>query len=377
MCEEEIKELIKKATVKINIDVNGQKESGTGILITQNNEIHILTVYHCIFGKEQSRLNTKKEHIHLTFHETFAKTKFVILEIKSIDNEFAIISLECSSDFSLNFKCINTVPYEKDYHIIGFPSILEGALQPFRATCNDNNINTIGFNMSIKDLTSDTSGDNTSSYISGLSGSGVFFSEFNQLYLVGLVNSLGTKAGSFNRVDCIKLIDLENTIELSLYSSINSLSDKIKKLNTKTSIEACEEYKEKNIGLYNNLNRKHLSIFNKREVDEKNLKSIKKFTQAKSIISELELLSENFEDDLLCFIGETLDLVQDSVSSRYIDTKQEGRENLRVISEKTLESIKEKLVIIKDDSYLSNQIKEYIISKWLLSCDIDFILEEE
>ena len=63
MTEANLKDLIKKVTVRIEVSVGENIERGTGVLIKQNGKFYILTVHHCIYGKFDSYHDTKAENI--------------------------------------------------------------------------------------------------------------------------------------------------------------------------------------------------------------------------------------------------------------------------------------------------------------------------
>jgi hypothetical protein len=228
----------------------------------------------------------------------------------------------------------------------------------------------------LNSLTDDTSGESAKNYMSGLSGSGVFFSENNQLYLVGLVNSLGNENGVFNRINCLKLIDLHYTdINITNFYTINEISSKLKEINKTISYEVCEEYQNNHTNFYSNLNRKHSNIHHSNEIIDKNFKSIQNYLQGKNTISEIKLLDTSFENYLVTFIDETLDYIE-TCTTKYISSKKEGRENLATIRTKVLESIKFDIKLIKQEIYISSKLQEYIVVGWLLNCNVDFILED-
>ena len=278
---------------------------------------------------------------------------------------------------TIEYECLDRVYYEKKYYIRGFPSGLSGQPHYFTATCNDNDIDTIGFSIELNNLTDDTSGENAIENISGVSGSGIFFSEHEKLYLVGLVNALGTKGGVFNRVDCIKLLDMNKSnivdIAFSDFNTINDISKKLKKINRGIVEESCREFECKNVDLYNNLDRKHSNIFEKQEVYEKNFRAIKNYLSGRNSFSELKLINPYFEEELLTISDEILDEL--SSISTYIINKKHGQDNLQRIEDKTIEVIKEEIKLIKKDRYISNKLQEYLVVGWLLNCNVDFILK--
>lgn len=379
MTEEDIKNIIKEATVKITVTIDETIESGTGVLINQQDKYYVITVYHCVYGKDNIPLNINSGNIELEFHSTIYLDKLTPINIEPISSNIVIMELDNSIEKSINYECLERVYYEKTYYIRGFPSGLMGSPHFFTANCNDNDIDTVGFSIELNNLTEDTSGENAIEYISGLSGSGIFFSEHGKVYLVGLVNALGTKGGVFNRVDCIKLLDINKSniynISFSDFKSIDDISKQLKKINREIAEYSCKQFESENVTLYNNLDRKHSNIFENQEVYEKNFRAIKNYLSGRNSFSELKLVNASFEKELLMISEDILDEL--SSISKYIEDKKHGQNNLQRIEDKTLEVIKEEIKLIKKDRYISNKLQEYLVVGWLLNCNVDFILKDE
>ena len=380
MTEEDIKNIIKKATVKITVTIDNTIERGTGVLINQQNKYYVVTVYHCIYGKKgNTPLNINCENIELEFHSTIYSDKLTPINIEPISSNIVVMELDNSIEKSVKYECLERVYYEKTYYIRGFPSGLNSSPHFFTANCNDDDIDTVGFSIELNNLTDDTSGENAIENISGVSGSGIFFSEHDKLYLVGLVNALGTIGGVFNRVDCIKLLDINKSdisdITFSNFETIDDISKRLKTINKKIAEESCREFECENVDLYKNLDRKHSNIFERQEVYEKNFRAIKNYLSGRNSFSELKLIRTSFEKELLIISEEILDEL--SSISTYIRDKRHGQENLQRIEDKTIEAIKEEIKLIKNDRYITNKLQEYIVVGWLLNCNVDFILRTE
>lgn len=376
MTETEIKDLIKKVTVKIEVSIGDKIEKGTGVLLQQNEKTYVLTVHHCIYGKEKPFHNTQVDNITLTLEQNICSNNVKLIAINTFKENIVLLEIENLALKDVKYLCLDRVYDEKKYFIRGYPNALNGEPHNFTANCNDSDIETIGFCITLNSLTDDTSGESAKNYMSGLSGSGVFFSENNQLYLVGLVNSLGNENGVFNRINCLKLIDLHYTdINITNFYTINEISSKLKEINKTISYEVCEEYQNNHTNFYSNLNRKHSNIHHSNEIIDKNFKSIQNYLQGKNTISEIKLLDTSFENYLVTFIDETLDYIE-TCTTKYISSKKEGRENLTTIRTKVLESIKFDIKLIKQELYISSKLQEYIVVGWLLNCNVDFILED-
>lgn len=214
MTLEDIIENIKLLTVKVKTD----KESGTGVLVIQNNKAYVLTVYHCIYGKKEPYHTVDVDNVIFKFNSKVTTKDIKPLNIEGYKENIVLLEVDITKlkiDGIKELLLLDRVFYDKQYHLRGYPKTLSYA-NPFKAKCNDKDLDKITFSIRVDGLTEDTSGDDAIDFIAGLSGSGVFFSENNQLYLVGLVNTLATDKGVFNLAYCTKLIDLKDTsIKLS------------------------------------------------------------------------------------------------------------------------------------------------------------------
>jgi len=380
MILEDIIEAIKLLTVKIETE----KEKGTGVLVIQKNRAYVLTVYHCIYGKEESPHIVNNKNISFKFNSKISEEVINPLEIEKYKEVYLkknIVLLEVDItklkiDGIPKLLLLDRIFYDKSYHFRGYPKALSTD-HPFKAECIDKKLDEITFKIEVDGLTNDTSGENANEFIAGVSGSGLFFSENNQLYLVGLVNALANETGVFNAVHCVKLIDLYNSdIIFTEFYTINKIVTKLKEIDKKISEGACKKFENDNTYEYNNINRKHSNIYHKKEVFSKNFQGIKNYLQGQNSVNNIKLLDNDFENYLIEFISDTLSIIEPSIS-KYIDTKKEGRDSLQLIRKETIDAIKSELNLIQKNIYISNKLREYIVIGWLLNCNVDFILEED
>jgi len=375
MTLEDVIESIKLLTVKVKTD----KESGTGVLFLQDDKAYVLTVYHCIYGKETEPHNVKNENISLTFDSKICEDIINPLNFKDYDENIVLLEININKlkiESIPNVCLLDRAFLDKSYHLRGYPTGLSHE-HPFEAKCMDKNLDDVTFSIRVDGLTEDTSGMDISDFVAGLSGSGVFFSENNQLYLVGLVNSLANNNGLFNIVYGTKLVDLySSNIKFSELYTIDEIVHKLKEIDKEISEEACKKFEDDNTFEYNNINRKHSKIYNKKEVFSKNFEGIKNYLQGQNSVNEMKVLDSTFENYLIEFISDTLSMIEPSIT-KYIDTKKEGRENLKLIREETITAIKDELNLIQEDIYISSKLREYIVIGWLLNCNVDFIVDED
>jgi len=381
MDEGQIKDLIAQLTVRVKAP--GKKEDGktfiekgTGVLLLQDNRAYVLTVYHCIYGKKEPFHTPNKEDIKFSFLLDICPEVINPIKVTPLQQNLVLMEIDIQQLNKTDMKChyLDRVYDREQYYLRGFP---ESEVHNFKAKCNDKDFDETTFKIDVDKLTADTRGESAIHYVSGLSGSGVFFSKYNQLYLVGLVNKLRDRHGRFDSVHSTKLIDLYNSdIEFSQFYAINDISKKLKSIENEVSKKVCMKFEEDNTEIYSNLDRKHNNVWHRRDVPIKNFQAIKDYLQGKNSINQIKLLDSSFEEHILTFSQEVLNNIE-SYISKYVDDKKEARDNLKIIREKTIESIVNDLNLIQKDTYISNKLREYIVVGWLLNCNIDFKIDEE
>jgi len=326
MTLEKIIESIKFLTVKVKTD----KESGTGVLIIQDDKAYVLTVYHCIYGKKETLYKVDKESITFKFDSKICEDEINSLDFKEYNKNIVLLEVDISKlkiDGITNLLLLDRAFYEKSYHLRGYPKVLSHEHR-FEAKCNDKDLDEVTFKIEVKGLTNDTSGDDANELIAGLSGSGIFFSENNQLYLVGLVNALATESGTFNAVHCIKLVDLKDThIKLSerlVFKSCNPNINKLDSVNLRyinQLIKAYDSDTSESIEQIENINNSQY---------DRHFKTARKSFH---MVEELRMFSrdnlainayEDFQDEVYEYIINTVDKKYDNAFQRVITTEDKS-----------------------------------------------------
>lgn len=306
MTLDEIIETIKLLTVKVETN----KEKGTGVLIIQDNRAYVLTVYHCIYGKEEPYHVVNEDNVIFKFDSKISKEDIRPFKIEGYNENIVLLEVDITKLKVNDIKelcLLNRVYHEQEYHLRGYPKALPYA-NPFEAKCNDKDLDGITFSIRVDGLTEDTSGDDAIDFISGLSGSGVFFSENNQLYLVGLVNALATDGAIFNLVYCNKLIDLKEKIKLSERLVFEDYINDIEIIETENL-----RYKNQLIKAYNSasnnkiirvedIDKKYMIHFEDAEKSFHKIEVLRRFTRDIFIEDEYE----KFQEDIHQCIRRTL-----------------------------------------------------------------------
>lgn len=314
MDEGQIKNLIAQLTVRVKVsgkkaDGRGFMEKGTGVLLLQDNRAYVLTVYHCIYGEKKPFHTLKQEDIKFSFLSVVCPQVINPIKISPLKQNLVLMEIDIQQLNKTDMKChyLNKVYDGEQYYLRGFP---KSEVHNFEAKCNDTNFDEVTFKIDVDRLTDDIGGENAKTYIGGLSGAGVFFSEYNNLYLIGLANALRDKYGRFNTIHCTKLVALAN-------SDIN-LNKRLVFEDYKQNIELTEVetllYKNQLIKAYN-------SDSNNEIISEKDIygKYIRHFKNAETSFHKVEVLRrftrdtlgdkeyEDFQEDMYQGIMNTVD----------------------------------------------------------------------
>ena len=215
----------------LSVKIETKHENGTGVLFLNEDKAYILTVHHCIYGKEKPYHTPVEKDIRIIFNPKISNSSLNPISIKVYGKNIACLEIDTNKiknkSIKLNLK--DDLYYDEKYYLRGYPKAIPDG-KNFNVEYDDN-IDKEKFRITVENLTNDTSGDDAVDYIAGLSGSGVFSYKKNKLYLIGLVNNLTNAAGTFDAVDCIKIsvfsCDAINSSSLmGKISSTSSIQDK-------------------------------------------------------------------------------------------------------------------------------------------------------
>ena len=313
MDEGQIKELISQLTVRIKSRGTTEEgknitEKGTGVLLLQNNRAYVLTVYHCIYGVKEPFHKVAKESIKFSFLSTICSELLNPINITPLKQNLVLLKIDINKLNKTDMECyyLDRVYDGKQYYLRGFP---KSEVHNFKAECNDKDFDEVTFKIDVDRLTDDTSGIKANEFIKGLSGSGVFFSENNQLYLVGLTNELRDKYAKFNTVHCTKLVDLDNS-DINFDKRLifedydkNIQIEEIETLRYKNQlIKAYNSDSKSEIMKVGDIGRKYMIHFKNAEKSFHKIEVLRRFTRDTS----RENKYENFQDDMYQDIMPTL-----------------------------------------------------------------------
>jgi len=364
---------IKHLTVKITLNICDSVEVGTGVILNIKGDFYILTVHHVIYGKE-ANYDTKSENLII---ESFDGKKLKVNEIEDLKS-LVLLAIDCIDFEPPNLFILDKAYYEHAYYLRGFPEAINGGdtSHPFNdVSCDEKTTEFITLN--IKNMNDDSSGVDTIQNINGMSGSGVFFEQFGKLFLVGSVNKLLNSSGVFNGAIANTLLDLifskNVNIEFDTYRTIEDITEDIKSNNIKITKDEMEYFKEKKNDHFDNLNRKNETIFPVVDVFKKNKIRIEQFLKGEMVVDELTVIHSTFKDKWLNLLTTMLEYIESNYSD-IIDTKYAGQARIIGLVSYIKESINTEFPFINNT--LLEKLSGYVISKWLLDCNINFIIEE-
>lgn len=365
---------VEALTVKLTLRIKGKVEIGTGVILNTESGNFILTVNHTVYGKEGNYETKPKNLCVECFNGDNKKVtsiekldKLVLLKIEDID--FAIPSL----------SLLDKAFYEQKYYLRGFPeAIKQGTIShPFNeVVCDSRNPQLITLN--IKNMNDDSSGSDAIENIRGVSGSGVFFEHFDKLFLVGCVNELPNTYGVFNCAYAYSLLDLysaESTeIFFDKFRTVEDIAEEMKEKSDEITEAELKKFKEDENENFNNLNRKHETILHSSEIFKKNKLRIEYYLKGNTIIDNLEKINSTFKGQWLALLKSMLKSI-DVKYSDIIESKAIGRNRLADLTTYVNESIKSEFKFLTQ--LLLEDLSNYVIAKWLLDCDVDFIIEKD
>ena len=364
---------VEMLTVKIKLNIDDSIEIGTGVILQTNNEFYIITVHHTVFGKD-SDYETKIENLIV---EDFNGDNIPVLNIESL-NTLALLKIDSVNLELPRLLVLDKAYYDKKYYLRGFPQAIDGGnnSHPFNDVSCDQSTTT-SITLKINNMNDDSSGEDVIENINGLSGSGVFFEQFNKLYIVGCINELLNSSGVFNGAKSNTLIDLYKSellnIEFDEFKTIEDITEKIKKDKIKITQEEFDNFKEKDNTNFNHLNRKHETVFAQIEVFKRNKLRIEQYLNGEIVIDELTVIHSKFKDSWLHLLEDMLEYIELNYSD-IIETKYVGQTRIIELLSYIKESINSEFEFINNS--LLAKLSGYVISKWLLDCNINFVVEE-
>lgn len=365
---------VEMLTVKIILSIDDSIEVGTGVILQNNGGFYIITVHHTVFGKDAA-YETKIENLII---EDFNGDNITLLKIESLNNTLALLKID-----SINFELprllvLDKAYYDKKYYLRGYPEAIDGGdnSHPFNDVSCDYK-STSSITLKINNMNDDSSGEDAIDNINGLSGSGVFFEQYNKLYIVGCVNELFNSTGVFNGAKANSLIDLYKSkllnVEFDEFKTIEDISERMKKDKIKITQEELNNFKEKENVNFNNLNRKHETVFAQAEVFKKNKLRIEQYLNGEIIINDLTIIHSKFKDTWLHLLEDMLEYIELNYSD-LIETKFVGQSRIVELLSYIKESIHNEFEFINNS--LLERLSGYVISKWLLDCNINFVVED-
>ena len=147
----------------------------------------------------------------------------------------------------------------------------------------------------------------------------------------------------------------------------------MKKDKIKITQDELNNFKEKENINFNHLNRKHETVFPQIDVFKKNKLRIEQYLNGEIVIDELTVIHTKFKDSWLHLLENMLEYIESNYSDS-IETKYIGQARIIELSSYIKESINNEFEFITNS--LLDKLSGYVMSKWLLDCNINFVVEE-
>lgn len=365
-------EKIKVLTVSININTEEFNSFGTGVTVQIDNTLYVMTVAHVIYGDSGEEKPSHKEIDIYLYDNTIQKPS----KIENYGNTL-LLQIDSLSYQIPDIYFLDKAYFEKQYFVRGFPKATKGKSQAFNnLECIDRETHKIP--LKVSNISGDTSPDDAIDKVEGLSGSGVFFEEYGKLYMVGLLNELIDDYGTFETVIATTLVDLhrKNNFTFTKFQTVDKINETLKAKNKLIKEEEIKKFEEDENDNFDNLNRKNSTVYFEDEVLEKNSIRVKQYILGEVAITNLSDIDVNFENKWYQLIEDSIEEMKGKYS-RYIKDSSIAQSRLNEITNDIGKSIESEYKYLLDgNSSMVNKLKNYLISKWLLDCNIDFIIKD-
>jgi|GEM_PF-2678760 len=200
-----MKNSLQYTAVKVTTQKNGNYNFGSGTIVLINSDYYILTAEHCVFGKKENREKFKNvsvkditiEH-RKTFNEQLIKITIVSIVERSESKDYIILQIEPPAfDFKFGLIAFGSLFGDNDKYcyLRGYAKVHENEPRDYKCRYieKSNQLLLLQLNDTL---------NNPVSYgidvASGLSGSGIFYIEGENIYLIGIFTCLRDEQGTYD-----------------------------------------------------------------------------------------------------------------------------------------------------------------------------------
>lgn len=371
----EIDTILEKVTVRINTSANGNKESGTGVIVkNKKNDYFVITAAHCIYGKGGNMKPILDESkVIEVFHHSER------IDVKEIYNEYISEDIILLSIKNLNGRT-NQIGYQKglssvygqDFHFCGYPAYRNGNSDIYPAKGGKTEKNCFHIQCGkLKDMSGNKEAYSTSG---GLSGSGIFCIMNNKLCLMGILTDLVDSEGIFGLAIARKLDKVFEKFEFDVESLPNHefYKDRLKEIDEKSIAIYIDSLKNNKNKYFDHLYRKCKTLYGE-EAEETIVKLVRFYHQARIDLGKLKKQNPNYNQ----FSNELYNRFESLITQDYNHRPVNGTEE----AQKLYQEIRNKFELLfqKMISYTKYNLEIYddlwrdeVVIYFLMKCTLDF-----
>lgn len=221
--------------------------TGSGCLYKSNNSnyTYAITAKHCLAGKKgQYKDKLKKENIRIELKSDVGLQKFIpVIDYHLYpDDEHDIAFIIVEDVYSTSFRYIGEASNVQTGYFFGFSSP-----RPEIGAKMDYTITDVNLSPQIKNRFEIRVEENLETFMAsgpencqGFSGSGVYYEESGELFLIGIIIELGDPQGTFNRLHCESIKKVNEFIKSKSYEELAKRDNALDSVGEK--LDKCLEY---------------------------------------------------------------------------------------------------------------------------------------
>ena len=201
-----MKNKIQYTTVKVITSVNNVTSFGSGTILKIEETYYVITAEHCVFGDKDNRNNytsVSVENISIEYRHDFndesKQLRVLSIEEEDESRDYVLIKIE-KPDIDFDFESIHFGSFEdekdKECCFRGYGNKHPNGARTYECICKERSYDDLL--IKLKNDTFHQASDAGHEVAEGLSGSGIFYSDGEKCYYVGLVKELRDAIGTFD-----------------------------------------------------------------------------------------------------------------------------------------------------------------------------------
>lgn len=369
------KEKLRNIAVRITIkDENGKVINyGSGVIIKDEKKFYVITALHCIQIKEgDKQIIPSLENIHIECQQHYHNTEFERIKILNISEnnqtqDWALLNVEQPSN-DLPNVLIGSIPLmDTEVCFRGFQKQANGNSRIFDSKIKEPSPEE--FTITLYGDTFQYGSEDGAMIAKGLSGSGVFLLQDNEIYLIGILKQVIGEEALNNDIICCPVSNLNGALKSKYIDllDIKSLKNWENKIEETVAKEEVDQWIQDNIDDYNNILRKSKIIQNDdQKARDYARKKVLKYLNHQYLAPENWSLFERFENGAKTF--------EESVEENYtriVDNNKEAKD-LLIKLEQDFSSYLKNNVLTESEKTDFLKLARYKIAWWLMNCSLDF-----